>query len=91
MEATAQREVDLHKKASGSLNQGGYNVTPQSVNPNPQNVLESIKDALGEEVHVVGSEIETKLKGEGLDTHIGLGPGRRFSHWVLDRIRRKQK
>lgn len=91
MEATAQREVDLYNNASASLRQGGYNATPESVNPNPQNPLEGIKEALGEEVHIIGGEIEAKLKGKTPDTYIEVSPAKRFSQWVMDRIRRKQK
>lgn len=91
MEATAQREVGLYKKSSDYLKQAGYNVTPQGLNPNDQSVLEGIRENLGEGVRVVGSQAEEFLTGQGPDTHIRVSPGKRFGHWVLDRIRRKHK
>lgn len=91
MEVTAQREADLHKSSSENLKQAGYNVTPQSLNPNDQTALRNIKDTLGDVVHIVGSEIEEKLAGQGADTYTRVSSGKRFSHWVLDRFRRKQK
>ena len=91
MEVTTQREVDLRSSSGENLKQAGYNVTPQSLNPNDQTALQNIKDMLGDAVHVVGSEIGEKLAGQGADTYTRVSPGNRFSHWVLDRFRRKQK
>lgn len=91
MEAAAQREVDLHKNTGASLNQAGYEVTPQFLNPDDQGALENIKESLGEAVHIVGSGVEERLMGKGPETHDRVSPGERFSHWVSDRIRRKKK
>lgn len=86
MEVTAQRERDLHNRSSEELRKDGYNVTPQSLNPDDQKPLENIKDALGEGVHVVGSEIEKKLKGQDITTDVGVTPAGRWKR-LVDRLR----
>lgn len=89
MEATVQREVDLHQKTSENLRKAGYHVTPQTLNPNDQSPLEVIRERLGEAVHVVGSQAEETLLGKGPQTHIGTTRGKRWAYSVLDRFKRK--
>ncbi len=90
MEATAQREVDLHQKTSENLRKAGYNVTPQILNPDDQSPLERIREGLGTAAHVVGSQAEETLLGKGPQTHIGVTRGKRWAYSVLDRFRRKK-
>lgn len=87
MEATAQREAQLHKSASENLQQAGYNVTPSSLNPDDQTALENIKGTLGEGVHVVGSEIGRRLRGQDIETDVGVTPAGRWKR-LVDRLRR---
>lgn len=91
MESTAQTEANLLNQASKELNQGGYNVTPQELNPHDHSPLERIKEALGAGVNIVGSEVMERLTGQGPETHVGVTKGGKLARWVLERFRRKQK
>lgn len=88
METTAQREVDLYEKITGSLKKANYNVTPQSLNPNDQTPLERIKEGWGDAVHIVGNQAEKGLFGKGPDTYTRVTSSRNPNDLALERAKK---
>ena len=72
METTAQSEENLRIKASEHLNQGGYNTTPEDLNPNDESPLEKIKEDIGDKANDLGyalhANIEELTEGESIKT-----------------------
>lgn len=76
MQSAGQPAQDLHRKVSAHLNQAGYRVTPQSVNPDDQSPLKGIEEAIGDTTHVVGSTFEELVSGSNDITHVRTAEGK---------------
>ena len=84
MEDAAQKEVDLQKNVGESLG-----ISPQEVNPNDQSPLqkvkESVADATGEIVHIIGSPVDEMARGK--ESHTEFKESRSWHRRWRDRIK----
>lgn len=88
MQPAYQPIVGLHKGVSDELNQIGHPTTPESINPNSDSILEDITRRAGDLARVAGGEFDTRVSGEGLETHSGAISGSGPRHWALEKARR---
>lgn len=89
MEATAQRETDLHSRVGNELRAIGQPDQTVPENEKPVFKVEDLAEVLG---NVVAHPLEDAFSGkEGLERGNRASPGGRFGRWVLDRFKRKQK
>ena len=93
-----QPDKDLLAKTSGHLKEGGYNISPESLDPTHQSVLDKIGEDVGDKagvvVNTVGSTIQESLgqNTERIKLAESLGWRQRFAQRIkgkLSFLRRK--
>ncbi len=92
MEEAAQKEEEaLHRGVSENLNQLGHRESPQTVNPDDHSALgkikQSVMEATGETVHILGAPADQLLRGEA--SHIEIKESKPWSQSLIDRAKRK--
>lgn len=91
MESAEQPDQDLLTKTSGHLKEGGYNTSPEDLDPTHQATLKKIMEGIGDTVIVatnaVGSTIQEGM-GEGTE-RIKLTEGLGWRQRLAQRIQGK--
>lgn len=91
MEATAQREVDLHNRVGNELKTMGHATETVPVHEQPV-LSDSLKSSLGA---IVPEGVEEFVLGKEIDTHVRVTPAGRWKklvdrlRYVKERFRRK--